>query len=440
MHTPSPPPPPLLSHTTLHGCSDAELEAFLNSLSDDAVLYLQHCWPFWARQSQMPPQDNDWYAWVIMAGRGWGKTRTGAEFIHAYAAAHPGSRLALVGETSADARGVMIEGESGLMATAKPWMKPIFQPSLRRLVWPNNTIAEYFSAEEPDQLRGPQFHAAWCDEVAKWYYPASLDNLLLSVRLGQRPCILATTTPRKSRTLRNLLAMPRVFVQQGKSRDNAANLPDAFLEQLEQTYAGTRIGKQELEGILLSDNLHCLWQLDSIAAHRVSAAPDDLRVVIGVDPAVGPGTTGIIAVGLCISNGHAYVLEDASTAASPDTWARRVLQLYRKYKAFRIVAEVNNGGKLVEEMLRTVAAGEPIALRAVHASAGKIPRAEPVAALYEQGRVHHVGILEKLEEEMTDYSAAPGQASPDRMDALVWAMTDLLIQPRNKGEPKVRGV
>ncbi|MFN8694567.1 MAG: DNA-packaging protein [Holosporales bacterium] len=409
---------------------------FLESLSPEALHLLKYEWQFWARAEQLPPP-GDWHAWIILAGRGWGKTRTGAEWLHQYAAENPGCRLALVGETAMDARSVMIEGESGLLATMKPWLRMEYKSSRRRLVWRNGSIAEVFSAEDPEQLRGPQFHAAWCDEVAKWQYPASLDNLLFSLRLGTQPKFVATTTPRRAPIMQKLLELPHHEITRGSSYDNKAHLPETFLQRLETIYKGTRLGMQELYGELLTDTIGALWNRAMIEATRVTSTPGLVRIVVAVDPAVSTGITGIIVAGLG-SNGHVYVLADATVHASPDAWARTAVRHFNLWNADRLVAEVNNGGTLVETLLRTIEPGLPV--RLVRAAIGKLPRAEPVAALYEQGRVHHVGVFPELETELTTYNAALGQASPDRLDALVWAVTELVLDPITPLNPRIRGV
>jgi predicted phage terminase large subunit-like protein len=401
------------------------------------VVLLYHEWTFWARAEQLPP-DDPWRVWLILAGRGWGKTRTGAEWLLGTAQAQPGVRLAVVGETLDDARQVMTEGESGILACAPPWFRPVYAPSKRQLSWPNGSMAFLYTADDPEQLRGPQFHAAWCDEVAKWQYPASWDNLQFGLRLGEHPQVVATTTPRPGALLKQILGLSGVVVTKGSTFENRANLPEAFLAEVEGRYGGTRLGRQELYAELLEDTPGALWTGELIERLRVRVPPDLVRIVVGIDPAVSLAgdETGIVVAGKA-ADGRVYVLDDLSGRYSPDGWARQAVQAFRDWQADRIVAEVNNGGALVLEVLRTVAADVPV--KAVHASRGKRARAEPVAALYEQGRVSHVGCFAELEEQMTHYTGSCGEGSPDRLDALVWAVA-ALMQEASVPEWRIRGM
>ena len=387
-------------------------------------------WEFWARPNQLPPK-GDWRIWLLLAGRGFGKTRSGAEFVRARIEAGLASRVALVGPTASDVRDVMIEGESGLLAVASDDCRPIYESSKRRLVWPNGAVALAFSADEPERLRGPQHDLAWCDELASWRYAASWDNLLLGLRLGADPRAVATTTPKPNKLVRDVLASPGTIVMRGSTFDNAANLAPSFLDSVVRRYRGTRLGRQELEAELLDDLPGALWSRDAIEAARVNAAPDLARIVIAIDPAVSSGEgadeTGIVVAGLT-HDGQVYVLDDLSGRMTPRAWAVKAVAAYKQFAADRIVAEVNNGGDMVEAMLRSVAGDAPF--RAVCASRGKAVRAEPVAALYEQGRVHHVGGFATLEDQLcsfaADFDRGAAGASPDRLDALVWAVTDLI--------------
>lgn len=401
-----------------------------------AAEILRYEWAFWARPSQLPPA-GDWITWLILAGRGFGKTRTAVEWARAQAEAMPGSRGALVGRTAADTRDVLVEGESGILAVSPPWFRPRYEPSKRRLTWPNGSVATLYSADKPDLLRGPQHHWAVADELAAWRYGEAWDQLLFGLRLGQRPRVVAATTPRPTKIIRELVAAPTTVTTRGTTYDNAANLAPAFMSQIVGRYEGTRLGRQELLAEILEDVPGALWTRDIVDATRVACAPDGLvRVVVGVDPAVTVGEesneTGIVVVGMD-ERGHAYVLEDGSVRASPAAWAKRVVQLYDRFRADRIVVEVNQGGAMVEHTVATAArdlaeAGErasrSAAVRQVRATRGKVVRAEPVAALYEQGRVHHVGVWAELEDQLCTW--VPGEVSPDRLDALVWAVTDLL--------------
>ena len=394
--------------------TDADLEA------------LRREWRIVGRPNQQPPV-SDWRTWLVLAGRGFGKTRTGAEWVRTQVEQHGRQRVAIVGATAADARDVMVEGESGILAVAPPGNRPEYEPSKRRLRWPNGAMATTYSADEPDRLRGPQHDAAWCDELAAWRYPEAWDMLQLGLRLGTDPRAVVTTTPKPTRILRDLIAAPGTVVTTGSTFDNAGNLPEAFLAQVRRQYEGTRLGRQELYAELLEDTPGALWTRAMIDDHRVRHAPTFRRVVVAVDPAVTSGEdadmTGIVACGLG-EDGHAYVIGDYTLRASPDAWAREAARRYRDLGADRLVAEANNGGDLVETVMRTVDAN--IAYRSVRASRGKLARAEPVAALYEQGRVHHVGVYPDLEDQMATYTADAAK-SPDRLDALVWALTDLML-------------
>ena len=343
-------------------------------------------------------------------------------------------RIALVAATLAEARAVMVEGESGLLAISPPDERPVFEPALRRLAWPNGSVAYLYSADAPEQLRGSQHHFAWCDEAAKWRNAETVwANLEMGLRLGPRPRVLVTTTPRPRPLVRRLLADPAVRVTRGATWDNKANLPPSFLEAMTATYGGTRLGRQELEGELVEAVEGALWSPELIERGRVDAAPMLARVVVAVDPPVTGGANadacGIIVAALG-ADGHGYVLADRSVeGASPDGWARAVAAAAADFEAERVVAEVNNGGDLVGLVLRSAGCAAP--LRLVRASRGKAARAEPVAALYEQGRVHHIGGLPRLEDELCGLMPGGGYVgpgrSPDRADALVWAMTELML-------------
>jgi predicted phage terminase large subunit-like protein len=381
------------------------------------------------------PPPGDWRVWLLLAGRGFGKTRTGAEFVRARVAAHRARRIALVAPTAADARDVMVEGESGLLAIAPPDDRPCYEPSQRRLTWPNGAVATTFSADEPDRLRGPQHDFAWCDELAAWRYPEAWDMLTFGLRLGNDPRAVVTTTPRPNRLIRGLLADPKVILTHGRTAENWANLAAAFLDQIVRRYEGTRLGRQELDAEILDDLPGALWQRGIIEAARVSALPALSRVVVAIDPAAAShehaDETGIVVAGRDAA-GHAYVLADASGRYAPAEWARTAIAAYGAHRADRIVAEVNNGGEMVEATLRMVDPNVPFG--AVRASRGKVARAEPAAALYEQGRVHHLGAFPQLEDQMcaftADFDRSAAGHSPDRVDALVWALTELMVEAR----------
>ncbi len=402
-------------------------------------------WRYWARVGQqLPPDDAGWRCWLILGGRGAGKTRAGAEWVRAIALGlwEPNlprcERIAIVGPTFDEARAVMIEGKSGLLAIHQPDERPRFEPSKRLLTWPNGTVAQVFSAAEPEGLRGPQFDAAWCDELAKW--PKAEDawmNLQMALRLGTRPVAVVTTTPRPMALLKKLLNDPATATTRTRTMDNAAHLAESFLSDVTARYGGTRLGRQELEGELIEDDPDALFARAVIERARVRNAPEMTRVVVAVDPPAGDGrggnACGIVCAGLG-ADGRCYVLDDATIAgASPAKWAARVVALYHARAASRVVAEVNQGGAMVEAVIRECDAD--VAFTRVHATRGKVARAEPVAALYEQGRVSHVGLFADLEDQMCQ-RLEKGAKSPDRVDALVWAVTELML--KRKAEPKVR--
>jgi phage terminase large subunit-like protein len=426
----------------LHAAWLASLpEALRNSLiaalSPREARALLYDWPFWARANQLPPEGN-WRVWLLLAGRGFGKTRTGAELMRARVTARTARRVALVAPTAADARNVMVEGESGILAVSPPWDRPRYEPSKRRLTWSNGAIATLYSADEPERLRGPQHDTAWCDELASWRYPEAWDMLMFGLRLGTDPRVVVTTTPRPTKLLRGFAADRTVTTTRGNTYENRANLAPDFIEQIVQKYEGTRLGRQEIEAEILDDLPGGLWSRGVIEAARVRTAPDLVRIVVAIDPAAtsgeGADETGIIVAGKD-GQGHGWVLADLSGRYQPAEWAKAVIAAYRAHRADRVVAEVNNGGEMVEATLRVI---DPnLAFVPVYASRGKIVRAEPVAALYEQGRVHHLGAFPQLEDQMCDLrQGARDDAnlrrernSPDRVDALVWALTDLLVEP-----------
>jgi phage terminase large subunit-like protein len=395
---------------------------------------LESGWRRKARPEQLPPEGH-WAVWLILAGRGFGKTRTGAEWVSELAQSGTVGRIALVAPTAADARDTMIEGESGVLAIAPNHFRPVYEPSKRRLTWPNGTIATSFSAEEPDRLRGPQHGAVWADELGAWVNAQAVwDQVQFGLRLGQNPRVCVTTTPKPIRLLSDLMAREGngVVVTRGRTRDNAANLAPGFVEAIESRYGGTRLGRQELDGEYLADVPGALWQRQWLDDDRVATAPDLVRIVVAVDPAVtnteNSDETGIVVAGLS-REGHAYVLADLSGRYGPLDWARKAVAAYQQHQADRIVAEVNNGGALVEATIRM--ADERASYREVRASRGKAVRAEPISALYEQHKVHHVGSFSKLEDQMcsftSDFDRSSAGYSPDRVDALVWALSDLML-------------
>lgn len=418
-----------------------------SELDGAQALHLLHDWRFWARPKQLPPE-GDWFCWLVVAGRGFGKTRMGVEWIRMLvegdsplSAAGDVARIALVADTFADARDIMVEGESGILSCSPMDQRPNFEVSKRRLTWPNGTIATLYSAEDPDQLRGPQHHLAWGDEVAKWSrLEESWSNLLLGLRLGINPRVLATTTPRPLPMLRQLMDAEGTIVTRGGTFENQVHLSPAFLAHIKERYANTRIGRQEIDGEILEDIQGALWNHKLIDAHRLTQAPNLDRIVVAVDPPVTSGTRsdacGIVVAGVGVDS-EFYVLADRSVqGVSPESWARTAIAAVEEFQADRLIAEVNNGGDLVESVLRMVDAQVPY--KKVRASRGKIARAEPIAALYEQGRVHHLSVFPELEDELCAYGGGPGQGSPDRMDALVWAITELAFS--QGPDPKIRRI
>jgi len=402
---------------------ESQRQQILQELTPEDCLALLHDWRFLARPEQIAPP-GDWRTWVILAGRGWGKTRTGAEWVRAQIESGTCARMILAGRTTDDVRDVMIEGESGLMAICPSWDRPTWQPSTRRIEWPSGAVAMAYSADKPDLFRGKQADGAWADELAAWRYPEAWDMLRLGVRLGEDPRIVVTTTPRPTRLIRDLIAAPTTVTTRGATYDNRANLAPAFMEQVVRRYEGTRMGRQELYAEILEDSPGALWKRATLDAGRVTRQPEMQRIVVAVDPsATSTGDeAGIIVAGVG-EDAQGYVIDDVSLQGSPHQWGTQAVAAYHRHKADRIVAEVNNGGEMVEEVIRSVDGN--VAYRSVHASRGKQVRAEPVAALYEQGRIHHVGMFAALEDEMCQWE--PGAASPNRMDALVWAFSDLVI-------------
>lgn len=377
----------------------------------------------------------------MLAGRGFGKTRAGAEWVRGLAEAGTVKRIALVAPTLHDARAVMVEGDSGILSISPPWFKPVFEPSKRTLTWPNGVVATLFGAEEPDRLRGPQHDAAWCDELCAWKQAeATFDMLLFGLRLGKAPRALITTTPKPIPLLKRLIDAPHTRISKGTTFDNLKNLAPGFARDIVARYRGTRLGRQELNAEILEDTPGALWSRALVETSRIQILPPFTRIVVAVDPPASIGEKadecGIIAVGLT-PDGTGVVIRDASARGlSPQAWASRAVALYHELAADRLVAEVNMGGAMVETIIREV--DDTVAYRAVHATRGKIARAEPVAALYEQGRVMHWGAFDVLEDQMCNFVGAkqsPGE-SPDRLDALVWALTDLMLG--RKSLPKLR--
>lgn len=402
-------------------------ESALRTLSEDELAAFPYDWRIWARPEQLAPS-GDWDIWLIMAGRGYGKTRTGAEWVREQVETERCSRMALIAPTAADARDVMVEGESGILAISPPSNRPRYEPSKRRLTWTNGAIATLYSGDEPDRLNGPQHDGGWVDERSLFRYDESWDMFMLGLRLGQKPRAVVTMTPRPTKAVRELLTLPNVVVTRGSTYANRSNLAPSFFTSIVRKYEGTRLGREQLLGEVLDDLEGALWTRAMIDDARVAAAPDLVRVVVAIDPAVTSGEdsdeTGIVVAGRGV-DGEFYVLADVSCRLSADGWAQRAVAAYEEHKADRIIGEANNGGDLVEAVIRNVAGARRIAYTKVHASRGKAVRAEPVSALYEQGRVHHVGSFPSLEDQMCSFVPGAMDKSPDRADALVWAMTEL---------------
>ena len=412
---------------------------------------LQYDWTFWGRPEQIPPDDASWKVFAIVAGRGFGKTRAGAEWVHRIAMENPKCRIALVGRTAADVRDVIIQGESGLLGNhVRPEELPDYSPSNRKVTWPNGSMAQAFSAEEPAQLRGPQFHYAWADEAAAWKHTAddsglnAWDNLYLATRLGKQPQLMVTTTPKRTKFMFDLLkdeadeekrATPakRVIITRGSTMENSGYLSEEYLDGILSIYEGTRLAKQELYGIMLEALDGALWSESTIADHRLDRSPGGrLLRVIAVDPSVAERQGDLCGIVVAEatpnrrpSDRHAYVIEDASLQAPPSEWAAKVVELFHRYRC-PVVVEVNQGGALVKQAIHALDPRVPVL--EVRATKGKALRAEPVTLKYDQGRVHHVGVLAELEAELTTW--VPGERkSPDRLDALVYAIQSLLVTP-----------
>jgi phage terminase large subunit-like protein len=399
--------------------------SIFETLSDEEQRQVMWDWSLWARPKQVAPE-GDWRIWLILAGRGFGKTRSGAEWVRHKIETNQCQRVALVGATAADVRDTMVEGESGLLRIFPPDKRPRYEPSKRRISFHNGAMATTYSADEPDRLRGPNHDLAWCDEIAAWRYPDAWDQLIFGLRIGNDPRLVATTTPRPTRLIRQLVERKDVAVTKGSTFENAANLAPTFLEEVKARYEGTRLGRQELYAEILDDVEGALWTRQMIEDARVNNIPELTRIVVGVDPAITSNEfsaeTGIVAVGID-GNGIGYVLDDRSLQGTPVEWANAAIALYHRTSADRIVVESNQGGDMVRHTLQTVESQVPI--KTVHATRGKRTRAEPVSALYEQGKIKHVGAFPTLEDQMCSWT--PESASPDRLDALVWAITELMI-------------
>lgn len=411
-----------------------ERKDILGNLTDEQALAILYDWEFWARDSQLSPSVR-WLIWLLQWGRGSGKTRTGSELVRSWAD-EGYSPIALVGQSKADCRDTMVElGESSILKISPPNFMPEYEPSKRRLVWPNGVVGIIYSGDEPDQLRGPQHSKAWVDELAKYRYPQQTwDNLMFGLRIGDNPQVIVTTTPRPIPIIKKLRANPKAVITHSHTLDNIDNLAPEFLEYVMDEYGGTRLGRQELAGELLDDNPDALWNREIIERNRCIKAPELVKVAVGVDPEAsskeGSSETGIVAAGRD-RFGECYVLEDCSLRDKPAKWGRATVVCFHKTEANIVVGEGNNGGEMVEHVIRTVPGGPEVPFKLVHASRGKQTRAEPIASAYEANKIHHVGNFPELEDQMCEWVPGIGD-SPDRVDALVWVLTELGIGKHTK--------
>jgi len=420
--------------------SKGTLKEALETLDDDVLERLAYHWPLLGSAKQLPPPGH-WTTWLLLGGRGSGKTRAGAEWVRSVVGKGQAGRVALVGETFADAREVMVEGESGLLTIHPERERPLWIASRKRLEWQNGAVAQVFSAEDPDSLRGPQFAAAWCDELAKWKRAEETwNNLQFGLRLGDFPRQVVTTTPRSMPLLKQILDDERSVLSHIKTLENADNLAPDFMQRIVHHYQGTRLGRQELDGELIEDREDALWSRLMIDGARVQAAPDLMRIVVAVDPPVTAharsDACGIIVVGSSHS-GRQYVLADETVQGlSPERWSRQVLGAFDRFDADAVVIETNQGGDMAERVLRAERTLLPV--RQVKAKRGKWVRAEPIAHLYELGRVSHVGTFAHLEDEMCNFGldGLPSGRSPDRLDALVWGL--FWLTQSHQATPKAR--
>lgn len=413
---------------------EATRREILAGLTNAQLESLSYDWNFWGRPEQLPPPGK-WLTWLILAGRGFGKTRTGAEFVRHEVAAGRARHIAIIAETAADARDVLVEGPAGILRCHPPTDAPTYEPSKRRISWANGAVATLFNATEPDQLRGPNFDLAWCDEAAKWQYAQETwDQLQFALRIGDWPRQIVTTTPRPIPLIKAMVKASTTIVTTGSTYDNADNLAESFIATIRDRYAGTRLGRQELLAQILDDVPGALWTRETIdKARQPVTLPDMQRVIVAIDPS-GAGSSdeeradaiGIVVAGKGV-DGRGYVLADRTCKLSPAGWGRRAVDAYHEFRADRIVAERNFGGAMVQHVIRTT--DPTVAYREVVASRGKVMRAEPVAGLYEQGKISHVGDLEKLEDQLCQIcgDGYMGDGSPDRADALVWAFTELML-------------
>ena len=405
----------------------------------ERALRLKYTWKAWARDKQLAPEGN-WSTWVIKAGRGWGKTRTGAEWVIEKAEAYPGCHIALVGRTVADVRDVMIKGRSGIIPISPPWFTPTYYPSKRLLVWPNGSYATTYSADEPDQMRGPQHSFAWADERASWQYDDAWDQLSFGLRIypspGVEPQCVVTTTPRNTKAMKLLVKDPTTHVTNGSMYDNQENLAKRFIRDIERRYTGTRLGRQEIEGEIIDDIDGALWKRDWIEDNRLTFEeyPELKRIVVAINPPdngntdiEGPAEAGIIVAGLGTDN-RGYVLADYSLPGTPNEWASEALEAYKKFEADCIVGEINHGGEMVGSVVKSTAESSGmwhVPFEIVRASRGRQPLAETISNLYQKKAISHLGAFPDLEDQQCNW--LQGERTPDRFGACVWALTNLMI-------------
>lgn len=408
----------------------------VEDLTDDQCLGLMYDWSELGRKNQQRPEGM-WVIWLILAGRGWGKTRTGAQTVDQWVQEADGPiEIALVAETKRDAREVLVNGESGILAISPPWNMPKYEPSKTLLTWPDGSLGHLYSGEEPDQLRGPQFHFAWVDEWAKYQYPVeTMDNLELALRLGQNPQMVITTTPRPLPMLKEKLADPDVVVTRGHTNENRANLAPSYIRRVINKYEGTRLGRQELAAEILDDVEGGFWTRDLIDRHRLkkdARLPEMVRIAVAIDPATTSGIdsneTGMVAGGKG-TDGLMYLFRDYSGQYTPEKWARKAVGLYDNLHADALIGEKNNGGDLVETNIRTIDTKERVKVKLVWASRGKHVRAEPVASKHEQGKIKFVGSFPELEDQLIFFTPEgyEGAGSPDRADAFIWLAWYLIL-------------
>ena len=437
-----------ITASVLRDLPDEEVASLLKELGPKKAAELQHDWGFWARPEQLEPE-GDWNTWVALAGRGWGKTRAGAEWVRHRI--RSGDKIVhCVAPTKGDVRRVMVEGDSGLLNVCwsgdetyrgKHIGFPVWSPTNNSLTWENGAKAVFFSAEDPERLRGPQAYSAWCDELCAWRNAQDTwDMMMFGLRLGKHPKVFVTTTPKTTKLIRTILDDEKTTISTGSTYDNAANLADTFLDAVRKTYEGTRLGRQELYAEILDEASGALWNRTLLAKCEIEKdeVPQLSRIVVSIDPAITSNAesdmTGIVVAGIDV-NGTAYVLEDHTGRYTPQQWASKAIQLYHDHMADRIVAERNQGGDMVRHTLHTE--DETVPVKLVHASRGKMARAEPVSALYEQGKVKHIRGLNDLEDQMVQWEPLGSIGSPDRLDALVWAITDLSLNGYAKPQLKL---